>query len=82
MRKLLLLVIVSSLACTVQPSGARCEQDPDCNPGSDVCRNETNPATACQGAPSCICCPTNAAAAATVAGCAGPLAVTDAGADR
>lgn len=82
MRRFLLLVILSSLACTVQPSGSRCEQDLDCNPDSDQCRSETNPATACQGAPSCICCPSNAAAAASVPGCTGTRTVADAGADR
>ncbi len=83
MRTLLLLVTVAFAACTVQPSGARCEQDQDCNVDQgDVCRNETNVTAACQGATSCICCPQNAAAAAAVPGCAATMIVTDAGADR
>jgi hypothetical protein len=82
MRTLLLLVILSFVACTVQPSGARCEQDLDCDPATgDLCRVEFNYASACQRAPSCVCCPTNAEAAARVPGCTGVSTATDAGAD-
>lgn len=80
MRTLLVLVILSFVACTVQPTASRCEQNADCNAaGGDVCRRWADPAQACGNDTSCICCPENAAAAALIPACAGTRATADAG---
>ncbi len=82
MRTILLLVTLSLIACTVQPTGARCEQESDCNTaGGEHCRVEFNYAAECQRAPSCVCCPTDPEAARQIPSCVGISATTDAGAD-
>ena len=81
MRTLLALVFLSFVACTVQSTGARCEQNADCNTaGGDVCRRWSEPSQACGNDPSCICCPENAAAAALIPACVGMRVTADAGA--
>lgn len=82
MRTILLLVTLSLIACTTQPTGARCEQDIDCNAdNNELCRVEFNYAASCQHAPSCVCCPTDPEAARQIPSCVGISTTTDAGVD-
>ena len=61
----LLFLLVTSLGCTSQSSGYRCQQNSDCNTDTDTCRNELSPQTECTQT-SCICCPTDLMAASAV----------------
>jgi len=69
-----------ALGCTTQSAGQRCEQNQDCNASAgEECRRASNPTQPCEGL-NCLCCPTAAAAAASVPGCALGSVQTDAGA--
>lgn len=74
----LLLLSVLGLGCTTQTSGQRCQQNADCNPDTDVCRNEGSPERECNGL-SCICCPSDPAVAATITACLPRVGRSDAG---
>lgn len=74
-------LLVTIAGCTTQTSGQRCQQNSDCNPDTDLCRNETSPERECAGGGSCICCPSNPAAASAITACIPRVASTgDAGA--
>lgn len=75
------LLALSLGGCTTQSTGERCQQNADCNTDTDTCRQETSPARECAGATSCICCPTDPAAALAYPACVSSMGtpVVDAG---
>jgi hypothetical protein len=74
------LLFVTMAGCTTQASGQRCQQNSDCNPDTDLCRNEAAPERECNGL-ACICCPSNPAAASAIPACLPRVGRTDAGTD-
>jgi hypothetical protein len=75
-----LLLFVTMAGCTTQASGQRCQQNSDCNPDTDLCRNEAAPERECNGL-ACICCPADPAAASAITACLPRVGRTDAGTD-